>query len=111
MKAAPIALTDQEVAAMSGTGRLAAGVRRRLAAQKVRRLTKETPPRKQAPPPLTRRELEALRAGRPTATLSKKVFGALKERGEGKAKAYPSKQAPAQPPPRYATRRRGATTG
>ena len=102
MKSAPIPMTDDEVAAMAGTGRLAAAVRRRLPTPKAARAAKKAAGlSKQAPPKISKRDLAALRAGRVSATLRGKLFGESVAAAPAKSPAGGrSKQAPTQAPPR-----------
>lgn len=107
MKAAPIALTQEEVEAMSGTSRLAAAVRRRLPTRKPRSLTDQASvPKKMAPVPVGKQDLAALRTGRPSAALLKKLFGRESSAVTSTtASTAPSKEAPTQAPPRSRTKR------
>ncbi|HEU0199943.1 MAG TPA: hypothetical protein VFR86_05865, partial [Burkholderiaceae bacterium] len=95
-----------------GTGRLAAAVRRRLPSPKARRSPKQTAATaKQVPPRISRQDLAALRSGRPSAALRKKLFSeaapaARAAKAQRGASEPPQKQAPMQAPPGAARRPR-----
>ena len=112
-KPGPVSFTQKEIDALTA-GRRPTTVTRELkavripAARPARRAAKSDKP---VPPPLKRSELAALRSGRPSPAIGKRLFAVSesgeptkgREEGAGAAKPYPSQRPPAGPGKRKAS--------
>jgi hypothetical protein len=101
MKAAPIPLTQDEVDAMATGGKAALAVRRRLPAGPAVKAAVPAPKTgKAAPPPLNKKEMAAIRAGRVPPAVRERISVASPETAAASEQSLGPKLAPSAPPPK-----------
>jgi hypothetical protein len=101
MKATPLLLTQDEVDAMAAGGKAASAVRRRMAAQKVGKTARQArKAEKASPPPLSKKEMAAIQAGRIGADLRKRIFVSSPQVAEAVKESLGPKQSPSEAPPK-----------
>jgi hypothetical protein len=99
MKKAPIPLTQDEVNALAGGGKLASAARRRMAAQKIAKPARAArEEEKAAPPPLNKKEMAAIKAGRLPAAVRKRISVSSPQPAAAMIKTLGPKLAPSEAP-------------
>jgi len=102
VKSAPIPLTEEEVIALAKGTKAAANVRRRL--RRTGRSTGSAPVASEmaAPPPISRREMAAIRSGRMPAKVRQRISVPSPQPAEPPRDLREGKLAPSAAPPRKA---------